>query len=209
MVTLNKVTAFVTRGDGYARELLVCRHPEVGGQLPAGTVEPGETIQTAALRHVAEATGLTDLAVRSLLAALEHPLLPGQRVLLRAVDFRAGPEAGALPLGFTLPRGSGVNLLETCADFARVSYDEYQYNRQSGEYVVTAQQEGWIPTDALTSQVMHYLFHLQPVGATPDRWAVQVGEHEVEIHWVSLLEDPELISSQDVWLGCVFDQLRA
>lgn len=40
---LHKVTGFVTRG----RELLVFRHPTAGVQLPAGTVEAGETPEAA------------------------------------------------------------------------------------------------------------------------------------------------------------------
>ena len=50
--TVHKVAAFVTRGDGPERELLVFRHPRAGIQLPAGTVEAGEAIEVAALRGI-------------------------------------------------------------------------------------------------------------------------------------------------------------
>ena len=57
--TLQKVTAFVTRGVGEDAELLVFRHPHAGLQLPAGTVEVDESPPAAALREVLEETAVT------------------------------------------------------------------------------------------------------------------------------------------------------
>jgi len=58
---LHKVTAFITRGSGPAAELLVFRHPAAGIQLPAGTVEPGERFEVAALREAREESGIDRL----------------------------------------------------------------------------------------------------------------------------------------------------
>lgn len=61
--TIKKVVAYVTRGDA----LLVFTHrdvPEAGVQVPAGTVEDGETLDTAVLREVHEETGLPPTALR-------------------------------------------------------------------------------------------------------------------------------------------------
>lgn len=58
MKRVQKVVAYVTRGD----QLLVLRHrdfPEIGIEVPAGTVEPGEDLAEAVLREVEEETGLT------------------------------------------------------------------------------------------------------------------------------------------------------
>ena len=60
---IKKVIAYITRGD----ELLVFTHrdyPEAGMQVPAGTVEAGETCDAAVLREVHEETGLPHAAVR-------------------------------------------------------------------------------------------------------------------------------------------------
>ena len=63
--TVKKVVAYNTRGD----ELLVFTHrefPEAGVQVPAGTVEEGETLDAAVLREVHEETGLPPTAVRKM-----------------------------------------------------------------------------------------------------------------------------------------------
>ena len=55
-----KVIAHITNG----RRLLVFRHtdfPEAGIQVPAGTVDRGETPETAVLREAQEETGLEEL----------------------------------------------------------------------------------------------------------------------------------------------------
>ncbi len=67
-----KATAVVIRGDCAARELLVFEHPRTGLQLPAGTVEDGETFEAAAIRELAEETGLTDVILHSELGFLDE-----------------------------------------------------------------------------------------------------------------------------------------
>jgi 8-oxo-dGTP pyrophosphatase MutT (NUDIX family) len=57
-----KVLAYITRQQGDQTQLLVFDHhglPEAGTQVPAGTVEPDEPIETALWREVAEEAGLT------------------------------------------------------------------------------------------------------------------------------------------------------
>lgn len=56
-----KVLAYIVRGDGGGKELLVFDHtdfPEAGTQVPAGTVDPDESIEEALLREVSEESGL-------------------------------------------------------------------------------------------------------------------------------------------------------
>ncbi len=65
-----RVAAYVLRHRAARPELLVFDHvglPEAGTQVPAGGVRPGESFEEAALREVAEETGLrTATAVREL-----------------------------------------------------------------------------------------------------------------------------------------------
>jgi 8-oxo-dGTP diphosphatase len=59
---IKKVFAYITWQD----RLLIFRHvwqPEAGLQVPAGTLEPGETPAEGVLREALEETGLVDLAL--------------------------------------------------------------------------------------------------------------------------------------------------
>ena len=72
----HKVLAYITRQRDGARQLLVFKHrdhPEAGVQVPAGTVELEEPIETALFREVHEEAGLDNLRlVRKLAERLEE-----------------------------------------------------------------------------------------------------------------------------------------
>jgi len=66
-----KVVAYITDGG----KLLVFQHtrfPEAGIQVPAGTVEEGESLDEAVLREAWEETGLDNLQIRSYLGVREY-----------------------------------------------------------------------------------------------------------------------------------------
>ncbi|MFI5715964.1 NUDIX domain-containing protein [Nocardia sp. NPDC051750] len=90
-----RVAAYVTRCRGADIDLLVFDHidmPEAGTQIPAGGVRPGEELETAVLREVAEETGLLDTVVAGCLAT-DHRPHPGTRQSRRTTFFhlRAAP----------------------------------------------------------------------------------------------------------------------
>lgn len=70
-IAAEKVIAYITYGD----KLLVFSHPrypEAGIQVPAGTVEEGESLEEAVLREAREETGLDDLEIQSYLGVREY-----------------------------------------------------------------------------------------------------------------------------------------
>ena len=71
-----RVAAYVLRRTPDGPELLVFDHvdfPEAGTQVPAGGMEPGETPAQAAVREVAEETGLTGVEAVAELGVSEWP----------------------------------------------------------------------------------------------------------------------------------------
>jgi 8-oxo-dGTP pyrophosphatase MutT (NUDIX family) len=69
-IPVGKVTALITRPGPDGPELLVFEHPAAGYQLPAGTVEAGESFEAAARREAWEETGTLGLELVRELAVL-------------------------------------------------------------------------------------------------------------------------------------------
>ncbi|MFK5583221.1 NUDIX hydrolase [Serinicoccus sp. LYQ131] len=80
----NKVICYIVS----AGHLLVFTHrdlplDEVGVQVPAGTIRPGEDPAAAALREATEETGLTDLKVLRKLGEADYDITPYRREVMR------------------------------------------------------------------------------------------------------------------------------
>jgi 8-oxo-dGTP pyrophosphatase MutT (NUDIX family) len=205
---LEKVTAFVTRGDGPAHQLLVFRHPTAGIQVPAGTVEPNESPEAAGLREVTEETGLTDVRLIARLATFQHHMAADQRVFLCRAPVYAEPANIAPLVRIPCRRGIPVTVTDERSDYAHIVYEEFDL--RSGEVVVTRRDTGWVPVDTLTTHVVGHLFHLRSTASTPERWTV-LAEIDLgltfELFWVPLSPRPALVEGQAAWLDRVYDHL--
>ncbi|MFJ4125990.1 NUDIX domain-containing protein [[Kitasatospora] papulosa] len=76
-VPVHKVLCYIVRDE----ELLVFRHTdysyeEVGIQVPAGSIRPGESLEAAALREAGEETGLSDFRIVRKLGETRYDLSP-------------------------------------------------------------------------------------------------------------------------------------
>ena len=78
---IQKVTAFIIRESNGIKELLVFKHPTAGIQIPAGTVEKDEDIETAVKREVYEETGLQFVEIENYLGCMENELENNQRII--------------------------------------------------------------------------------------------------------------------------------
>lgn len=216
---VDKVTAFVTRGEGAAREVLVFRHPDACVQFPAGTVEPGEAISAAVIREVAEETGLTAVAIVGRLATLPEPTMsPDHCMITRGpISLRAAPDEKAtavnVPLGHRMGRGVTVRRMRNAggyvveAGYAQVGYEEFDI-RGPHDWVLQEVFVGWLPLDAITTEVRRHLFHLRPTAPTPDRWTCDGDVPGCRLYWTPLSGDPGLMPWHDRWLADVREQLR-
>ena len=71
---IEKVVAYITRDD----HLLVFRHidSDAGIQVPAGTLEPGESPDDGVIREAREETGLDSLSIRRFLGSRNYDMSP-------------------------------------------------------------------------------------------------------------------------------------
>jgi 8-oxo-dGTP pyrophosphatase MutT (NUDIX family) len=220
--TVHKVTAFVTRGDGQERELLVFRHPRAGIQLPAGTVEAGEPIEAAVLREVQEETGLTGIVIIAGLGTVPEAMGPDGRMITTRISLRAEPRETAAGIDVSLGRdyivsemGRGLTVRQMRDEtgylvedgYAKIGYDRYDI-RGSHDWVLRETVVGWVPLDTITADVQRHLFHLRTTGPTPARWVHHGDVPDCELYWVPLSRDPGLVRGHDTLLLGVLDQLK-
>lgn len=202
-----KVTAFVTREGGKGRELLVFRHPTAGVQLPAGSIEPGESPEAAVLREVAEETGLENILGVSNLGMRIYPLPDKGRVVAKDTVVYADPQVTSD--GISVRRGLTVHEIGRSEEFSQIESREYVVRNgilQIDKTVFT----GWVPVDDLSSNMERHFFHINAPDSIPDEWTwFAEGEHDFSCYWVPISEDPGLVSGQDKWLRWFIDCLRS
>ena len=220
-VVMDKVTAFVTRETGAARELLVFRHPSGGVHLPAGTVEENEAPGTAVLRETWEETGLDQVRIAAFLGSQTETMRADYRMVLRRVTLLHDPAPDAravlasFPTYLGLRRGLPVRQIgETENGYTQVAYEEFDGIADAADAIPSRMVSGWVPADALTPTIQRYFFHLTPTAPTPDTWTqiAEEWEHRFELYWVPLPTsarhtDAGLIPSQARWLAQFADRL--
>ncbi len=203
MQVVEKVTAFVTREGVNGRELLIFRHPLNGLQLPAGTVEEGESPETAVMREAAEETGLEGLVLKRPLGMLHRVLPDNHFLVLGTTRLLAAPDAIAPPASeFIFYRGSYVRLLREQHSFAEVLMEEWAEPPR-----LLRREQGWLPRDWLTPHIHRYQYWLLCETETAVSWTVFVDGHHFELFWTPLRPAPSLVWPQDEWLTAVYEAL--
>lgn len=198
MIVQRKVTAFVTNGSGADAELCVFWHAASGIQVPAGSVEDGESYETAARREAAEETGLSGLELVGELGVRRAPPPPGRAWIAYDVTPRTEPSDDAPSAPWTLVR-TVVDVLDRRAGFTLVRHRELDLDGPGRE---VARFDGWVPDACVASVQERAFFHLRTTAPAPREWRHR-GEPAYEFHlrWVPLSPQPTgLVPGQQAWL---------
>lgn len=197
--TLEKVTVFITWGEPGDEALLLFRHPYAGIQIPAGTVEVGETPAAAALREAREESGLRDLVVERYLGTATEALTGNEARVVAPTPVYARADVDSFAWAH-LPRGAAVRLLgRFAAAFCHVTYEEP--DRYPDPSYVTMAITGWVPDAALTRHVQRSFFHLRCDVAAATSWPVRTDNHTFTAFWAPLDDLPAIVPPQDRWLS--------
>ena len=206
-IAVKKVTAFVTRECNGVKELLVFKHPSAGIQIPAGTVEDGENLETAVKREVCEETGLKHVKIEKFLGFIENELGENERVVAKTTQVCINPSLNSTVRKEKLDRGLTVNYNSTHDGFTHISYVEY--DRTPNPTCVLCEITGWVPSRNLSLRKSRHFFLLTTPEETVDGWEVKSDrDHIFRVYWTPLSPKPRIVPPQDKWLDFVYEQLR-
>ena len=205
---VQKVTAFIVREKDGIKELLVFKHPTAGIQIPAGTVEKGEDIETAVKREVYEETGLQFVKIENYLGCFENELENNQRIIAETTQVYIEPNLNAIPYKRKLPKGLTVDYLSTQEDFTRISYIEYEYDKFHKPIYIDTNITGWVPNENLSPQKKRHFFLMSTHEETEDAWELKSDQgHIFKPYWTPLSPKPQIIPPQDKWLDFVYGEI--
>ena len=203
---VQKVTAFIIREHNGIKELLVFKHPTTGIQIPAGTVEKGEDIETAVKRETYEETGLRFVEIKSYLGCIENELREGRKIIAETTQVYIEPNLNAIPYEKKLTRGLTVDYHSTQGGFTHVSYIEY--NKHPNPTCIRYNITGWVPNENISGQKKRYFFHLTTQEETADAWELKSdGGHIFSPFWTPLSPKPNIVPPQNEWLDFVYEKI--
>ncbi len=204
---VEKVTAFITRERYGVKELLLFKHPRAGVQIPAGTVEDGESLKTALKREIYEETGLRLVKIEKILGCIENELGENERIIAKTTQVYTNPGLSSIAYQEELTRGLTVNYHSKHKDVTHVTYIEYDSVFNST--CIRCKIAGWVPSEHLSARKIRYFFQLTTLEETAEEWEIASDRgHIFKLFWTPISSAPPIIPPQDKWLDYVCEEIR-
>lgn len=202
LLSFQKVTTFVLRDAPDGTELLTFLHPSAGRQIPAGSVEPDEEPQAAAMREVLEETGVSDLRGLTQIGQMDEDL-GEQAVALHDTALMDGSGARI----DSIQRGHRVAVEAVEDSRLRVTRLVYDFNLDPPKQLL--QPVGWAMRDQFARRISRRFYVATATNTDVDRWQQSADGHVFTVEWCALSPELTLIDGQQEWLITYFDKLSA
>ena len=205
-IPFEKVSSFITQKRNGVDSLLVFKHPNAGIQIPAGSVEIGEDIETAAIREAHEETGLKELKSEQYLGCFENELDEQERIISETTDVYIKPDLNAITFKNKLTRGLTVEYHSTNNDFTHVTY--FEYDQFPNPTYIAYNISGWVPNNTVNNQKKRHFFLLTTTDDTEDRWQLKSDmDHIFQPFWIPISPKPDIVYPQNRWLDFVYEKI--
>ncbi len=177
-----KVTIFAINQG----RVLVFDHPLAGTQFPAGTVDLGESPESAAVRELAEETGIDVELVEYL----------GTTFTRREDDLAYTLEAVVADNGLHIPPGYRVHVLGEDGDEIRFTRRESDHSTEPPQ--ILSESAGLTARQTLTRSIERHFFKAEVEDAAPWSWEGDDG-HVWRCHFVDI-NAVQAFGEQQEWL---------
>ncbi len=205
-MSIEKVTAFITRDRDNIKEILVLRHPYAGVQFPSGTKESNETLEEALKREVFEETGLDGIKIQKYIGAIESKSQQNEYLITKNCKAYSRPDSSSFDW-VDFRKGITVISQRSSSDFTQVTYTE-QDQFPHPNYV-TYQITGWVLTRNLTRVSIRHFYHVTTNKQAQDEWDILADNHQFRLFWVPLSNILTVVNeNQQQWYSCVLNELK-
>lgn len=197
---ISKVTCVVTNG----MSLLLIKHPFIGYQLPAGTVEHDEEPLVAAVREIKEETSLEGVSLIKHLGVMDVRLPDGMVCMLETSTIYSRPDKTSFDWA-KIPRSSWVKQLRQSGEWVQINYSEPDClpNQNFETYSLT----GWVEREKLAKWQKRHFYHFGSKHMDTNTWQVFSDCHTFEVGWFRMNQLPELMPPQDEWLKFALERM--
>ena len=192
---MQKITIFILRN--MKKEILVFRHEDSSIQIPAGTIEEGESIIESAIREMYEETGINRNEIENIeeLDTKLNELLEHEVIIEKESNIFSRSREDSINW-IKIRKGITVNKIREQTGYSLIEYREW--NNEIEKDYFTYEICGWINSDNISHNKIRN-FVVINVKTEKEIWNTFSDCHTFNHYFVNTKEIPKLLPNQERW----------